>query len=334
MEMATPMIDDYIRPFEWLTSPASLKDLIERIDPSKILHVGSGSSVVGEHLVETLPSILECVNVDVDESTLHRMKQRWYKKHEADRAMIDRLIYVHADLSCRTGLDQFEDASFDLIVDKSTLDCLLCSENGATGLLTHVYRLLAVGGTYLMVSFHEVSFLQPLLNLPGANWKVQHEVMTRRVENLAAAGRAHGKLAADLHVDARLSTSIDSITSTDDDQGRKLTVNVFQCVKLSGNRLTYEEVHEHILATNSHWYKNMNPMVTSKRIQELRESFGETELLSLPDAYNVMFTNAEREALSYDLFMEDWQAYTIDKKAIESNYISYQTAIDFLEEMQ
>ena len=296
------------------------------MNPSSVLHVGSGSSILAEHLVESLPSITECVNVDVDEETLEVMRNRWMKLHENDE-LLDRLQFLHADLGSRNSLDQFGDGYFDVIIDKSTLDCLLCSEHAASGLLTHVYRLLAVSGTYLLVSFHDVDFLRPLLDLPGAEWDVEHSVMTRQVEDLVSTNRGHHRMSKQ---DARKPTSVSSDDT--DTSGRPL--NVFRCRKRSGNRLDFDTVHEHILATNDHWFKSENPIMTSRRLQDLQRSFGHKETLNLPEAYAALFTEAERDNLSYDLFLEDWNAYTGSKPEIEKDYISLTTAVAFLEEMQ
>ena len=75
-------VDSMIRPFEWLTNAESLKLLISEhvlssSEPSnsrKALHVGSGSSVVGEFLVEELDFDL-VVNADKDEDTMNKMEE-------------------------------------------------------------------------------------------------------------------------------------------------------------------------------------------------------------------------------------------------------------------
>ena len=326
--MSEASTEDYVHLFEWLTSPASLRDLVEATNPSRVLHVGSGSSILAEHLVESFPSIItECVNVDVDQETLDGMRNRWRGLHENDN-LLDRLTFLHADLGGRNALDQFGDGYFDLIIDKSTLDCLLCSEHAATGLLTHVYRLLAVSGTYLLVSFHDVNFVRPLLDLPGAEWDIEHSVMTRQVEDLVSTRRAHNNLTHQAEANPISRVPSDALESC----GRPL--NVFRCKKRSNNRLDFDRVHEHILATNNHWYKNENPIMTSRRLQDLQNAFGDREALNLVEAYDALFTEAEREDLSYDLFMEDWNAFVGSKPEIEKDSISLHTAVAFLKEMQ
>ena len=42
--------------------------------------------------------------------------------------------------------------NFDLILDKSTLDCLLCSDDGAAGPLSIIYNHLIHGGIYFVLT--------------------------------------------------------------------------------------------------------------------------------------------------------------------------------------
>lgn len=51
---------------------------------------------------------------------------------------------------------KYKDGQFDLIIDKSTIDSLMCSENplmNVTKMIEEGYRVLAEGGYYLAVSY-------------------------------------------------------------------------------------------------------------------------------------------------------------------------------------
>jgi hypothetical protein len=58
--------------------------------------------------------------------------------------------------------------------------------------------------------------------------------------------------------------------------------------------------------------------------------------LSLRDAYGVIFTDAEREHLTYGHFLEDWEAFCDDEAKQEENVmatttsVTYDQAIEFL----
>jgi ubiquinone/menaquinone biosynthesis C-methylase UbiE len=51
---------------------------------------------------------------------------------------------------------QYEDNYFDLIIDKSTMDALLCGDQSFLNvaiMLKEVQRVLKVGGTYMIISY-------------------------------------------------------------------------------------------------------------------------------------------------------------------------------------
>ena len=84
---------------------------------------------------------------------------------------------------------------FDLVLDKSTLDCLLCAEMDVVARFLHkVYQALGVpastdndpvdappsswGEIYALVMFHLAKSVERLLtHLPGTDWHVEHEVI-------------------------------------------------------------------------------------------------------------------------------------------------------------
>ena len=240
--------DDDCTPFEWLTSPSSLKPLIilhaltpqshtpvassahdtntdhfdykQRTNRGRALHVGSGSSTLGEFLIEDLGYDL-VVNIDKDVETLKKMERRWQRRQRrktqenafsstsiSDKSCNDgklgQLDFVPFDFNAapseaispeaaQSDITQpssstdwsYPDASFDLVLDKSTLDCTLCSDDATASLLGLVYRSLRPGGTYMLISFHALDLLLPLLaNLPGAEWEVTCTAMQRQAESL------------------------------------------------------------------------------------------------------------------------------------------------------
>jgi hypothetical protein len=335
--MALQNADDTLRPFEWLTSPSSLQEVLATIpDGNKqALHIGSGSSTVGEFLVEEL-SYNRVLDVDKDEETLQRMKQRWYEKCANTGVEASRLQHVIVDFTT-SRIKSAEDASFSLVLDKSTLDCTLCSDNATAALLIEVYRCLAVGGIYLLISFHEKDLLLPLLqDLPGAEWEVTCQTMARQVEKLEG-----------------VHSNKDISTINDDTQQLHPPLNVLLARKGEGQEhhcLSMDDVREHVHRVNDVWFQQSHPLLTRQRQQELQMSFAEP--LPLQEAYQHLFTEAEREHLTYDLFLEDWQFFYkqweerqrdgLDENASsasvytsrESLRISYEMALEFLTEMQ
>ncbi|CAJ1891430.1 unnamed protein product [Cylindrotheca closterium] len=362
-----------IRPFEWLTNAASLKFLITQAveqqysssrqeekqgesssheqAPKELsaLHVGAGSSVVGEYMVEALGFDL-VVNLDKDEETLEQMKDRWLQRcrnksennPELPPVSSERLAFCPNDFAEKPF--PYPSNRFDLILDKSTLDCTLCSDKAAACLLVQVYRCLKVGGCYLLISFHEYDFLAPLLeNLPGANWDVQHSTMERQVEDLGIINQ----LNADHESDRQNNTKEEEgepATELNPSANEKPPLNVFIIRKLPSpnssededddpHTLDWDRVSAHVHKCNDAWFQQHQPLLTRQRTQALKEAFEHP--LVLQQAYLELFTDAEREHLTYEHFLEDWAAYLEQRKGtIPKKQISYDDAFLFLQEMQ
>lgn len=377
--------DEPVRPFEWLTNFDSLRPLLsqENLFPDqseqarntkqkrRALHVGCGTSTLGECLAEKL-GYSEVMNADVDREALSRMEQRWSERQKGNGTHCDKtdnalgtmswqyFDFSHADES------PFQRGHFDLVVDKSTIDCALCADDGAAGLIVAAYNALRPdGGVYLVVSFHHVDFVLPLLqDCPGADWFVEHIVVKREVdipEHLA--GRITAK--ADGPEDTEKLKSMEnehdkksawSSGSFEPDSVYRKTCNVFICRRgaakseaTHSNLLDFQEVRAHLHRTNDEWFKTNNPMITHTREADLRAAFtnrleshqsgqNRCEVNSLPllECFDILFTEAEREHLTYDFFLEDWKAFydSYQKEGVSESDMTIDIALLFLEEMQ
>lgn len=369
--------DESIRPFEWLTSASSLQPFLckalhlssstgdapsstdDQPRSKRAVHVGCGSSVLGEHLLnDPIYRVCHVLNVDKDKETLDLMKLRWQRSQEevplstrgTDEEASDAQLQFQCVDFCNDSIDA-DPESYDLVVDKSTLDCTLCSDRTTASLLAEIYRLLRPdGGVYLLVSFHDKALLQPLLQgLPGADWSVEHYVMPREVENLSANNDKSAKHdTRDWAGEDRVEAVVDKLEGSSawssgsfhpDEQYRR-TVNVFLCRKKRTCEdetcpciLDGDAVYEHVNATSNQWYKNESPMLTSQRKSFMQEAFAGKHLC-LKKAYNLMFTDAEREHLAYDYFVEDWQAFVASRPSLPRDKLSFETAVTFIDEMQ
>merc|ERR1719420_2013432 len=86
-----------------------------------------------------------------------------------------------------TKMDGFRDESFDLVIDKATLDSILEFQKKGLLLTTATYlkevqRILRPGGWYLCISFDRQT--QKLLELPHLDFECQHIQMTSKSENV------------------------------------------------------------------------------------------------------------------------------------------------------
>jgi hypothetical protein len=270
------------------------------------------------------------VDVDKDEETLAKMKHRWQERCRATHIDPRRLETCILDFT--KAPFPYEDNFFDLVLDKGTLDCTLCSDNATASLLIQVYRCLAVGGVYILISFHELGLVLPLLaELPGAAWEVTCTTLQRQVENITAT----------------ISTPTTATSSSPSTNSKPLNVLIARKSSVSTTEeLDYGTVRQHVHRVNDSWFQKQNPLLTRTRTQELQKAF-ET-LLQLPQAYQGMFTDAEREHLTYEHFLQDWQAFLQQQQQQSSpdnnnetptmtedtTTISCETALAFLTEMQ
>lgn len=417
---------DLPTPFEWLTNFSSLAYYLnpDRLFPNvssdkekrklQVLHVGSGSSLLGEFLQLKFPTYDLVVNVDNDAEILYAMKQRWQRlldkwtqmcgsdaQGKYGRSYCGAMKYVFmdfqeqqdekSDILQTTKSDSFLDecpsyTRFDLILDKSTLDCLLCSNDGAAGLICKIYKRLNADGVYFCISFHQADFIKSLLeDCPGADWTVENYVVPRKVDSplvlkkyeemmqnnidlILGSESCHGSNLdnekSNSSMCSEASAWSDGCFNPNEAYGR--TVNVFICRRRgthSSNEgavqedcLDFEVVNMHIHKMNDKYFKMTNPLVTHIRKRQLKESFvnrikelDEEEgrnscngVLPLKACYDILFTEAEKEHLPFEYFMEDWNAFCEDcrqdDQATSRNNpedgMTFETAIKFLAAMQ
>ena len=365
------------------------------------LHVGCGTSTAGESLscLREIVSVTKpyasnlqykvnfghVVNVDIDTQALESMEHRWKQLQSGTGKIEWRYIDFSKELSCQEVLNPFYDSDggyFDLVLDKSTFDCLLCAESEAVaGLLCEVYRALRVptgvhsneidwGGIYVLITFHPLKFVQGMLiDLPGANWSVEHEVIRREVENVGQSNLENAIIAEEIlsrydkRINCIISTGVrnegsgvdkieDGTTKSawssgkfDPDDHYRRTVSVFTCRRLppnstmSNGTLDRDVVCQHVEDVCNEYYKTTNPMVTAEREEEISLAFkkvanNDCDELDLKQCYKILFTELEKEHLTFAYFLEDWQEYCDKHDYTKHDCITLHLALDFLREMQ
>ncbi|KAG7337217.1 methyltransferase domain containing protein [Nitzschia inconspicua] len=368
-----------IQPFEWLTSPSSLLALLQehvmrqqqhtddnitlsqQQRPLQALHVGCGSSTVGEFLVQSL-GFSRVINVDCDHDTMQRMEDRWNQRAlsitSSDAAdaclMSSRMEFLTLDFTKEHLPEKYND-SFDLVLDKSTLDCTLCSDTATAALLVECYRTLrSDGGVYMVISFHELDLLLPLLqDLPGAQWTVTHTTMERQVEQLPTTSDP-SMSGSTVKAQGSFPASEPSHNNNNNNNRKPLNVLIARrsCVfdgcgnNIATSTLDFDAVYSHVHRVNDRWFQEQQPLLTELRIHELKEAFEKVSDIerndategggvSLKEAFPLLFTEAEREHLTFDHFLEDWEAFVQTHEGLgDGNTLTLETAIAFLTEMQ
>ena len=138
--------------FDWLEDYESLKPMIKDLGIKKddfILNVGCGNSEFSEKMYND--GFKNNYNIDICPNVINFMKERNKEKTN--------LIYKEMDAR---NMKDFNDETFDLVIDKSTLDALLCGEDAFVNvaLLTkEISRILKTGGIYFIISYGRLNIV-------------------------------------------------------------------------------------------------------------------------------------------------------------------------------
>ena len=130
--------------YDWLHSFESLRPIFEKyLKPTdKIINLGCGnSSLPGDMLQAGYQSQ---IGVDYSKIVIKQMKER-YK-------VFDKLRFEVEDV---TNLS-YSDGTFDVAIDKGTIDTILCNESGFTKcalMLSEATRVLVNDGLYIAISY-------------------------------------------------------------------------------------------------------------------------------------------------------------------------------------
>lgn len=157
-----------VEPFDWYQRWTGLKDIFVQYlaTSQKVLHIGCGNSKLTEDMYGD--GFLHSVNIDISKVAIKAMQEKYAGQSE--------MTFVCMDAKKL----EFGDGEIEAVVDKGTLDCLLCGDNSiafAQKLVSEVYRVLAPNGCFLLVSYGQPPQRYPYLDLPQYNWEITvHQV--------------------------------------------------------------------------------------------------------------------------------------------------------------
>jgi len=138
--------------FDWLFDYESVRPNLEKLLPreGQILIVGCGNA---NFSVDLENAGFKAVHIDLSEVVIRQMKERY--------PSIDWRI---GDVLNMT----FEDESFDVVIDKSLIDTLLCYDQSVTRvgqMVQEIHRVLKKDGVYVTMSLHTPEEVLPFLDL-------------------------------------------------------------------------------------------------------------------------------------------------------------------------
>eukprot|EP00792_Barthelona_sp_PAP020_P005964 TRINITY_DN2863_c1_g1_i3.p1 TRINITY_DN2863_c1_g1~~TRINITY_DN2863_c1_g1_i3.p1 ORF type:complete len:215 (+),score=58.76 TRINITY_DN2863_c1_g1_i3:45-689(+) len=160
--------------FDWYVTYVSLKDHIQpHLAPgSQILQLGCGNSRLAAQMYED--GYKNITNIDISEVCVNSMKQRY-----ADLAGMKWQVMNACKLD-------FESESFDVIIDKGTLDAVLCGRDSfdlAFRMHQNVFKCLKPGGTYINITYGLPETRQDHFQRQGLDWTVTTKTIPKALSS-------------------------------------------------------------------------------------------------------------------------------------------------------
>ncbi|XP_028553166.1 EEF1A lysine methyltransferase 4-like isoform X3 [Dendrobium catenatum] len=149
--------------FDWYQRYSALRPFVRKFVPSssRILMVGCGIALMSEDMVND--GYVDIMNIDISSVVIDILIK--------SRAHIPQLKYMQMDVR---KMSFFLDETFDSVIDKGTLDSLMCGTDApfsASQMIYEVNRLLKPGGIFMLITYGDPSVRIPHLNQPGCCWK-------------------------------------------------------------------------------------------------------------------------------------------------------------------
>eukprot|EP01112_Ceratiomyxa_fruticulosa_P022295 TRINITY_DN8116_c0_g1_i1.p1 TRINITY_DN8116_c0_g1~~TRINITY_DN8116_c0_g1_i1.p1 ORF type:complete len:286 (-),score=50.69 TRINITY_DN8116_c0_g1_i1:103-960(-) len=157
--------------FEWYESYHSLKYIFEKYieRDDEILDVGCGNSMLPLEMYND--GYKNILNIDISEVLIKQMA-----------AAYPMLKFEEMDVTSLA----YPDSSFDAVIDKGTLDALLCGgRSKAEKMLSEISRVLKPGKAFLVVTYGPPMIRLLHLCKPEYNWSVTVQVVGQKISNLA-----------------------------------------------------------------------------------------------------------------------------------------------------
>ncbi len=165
-------------PFDWYQKYSSIKRLLApylaKFQNPRILILGCGNSRLSEELY--MDGFKNLINIDYSLPCVQQMTERYLDYPE--------MKFILMDCTDMT----FEKSVFDVIIDKGTLDSVLCSEgasDNAHRTLKGVHQALQPNGVYFCLSYGVPSHRMHYLKSSEYPWGISLEKIQKpMIENL------------------------------------------------------------------------------------------------------------------------------------------------------
>ena len=156
--------------FDWLEDYQTLKPLIDGLklpETPEIINIGCGNAEFSEHMYDD--GYTQITNIDIADNVVDYMKERNLNRKKMTCKylvlvfiylciifLFSYLFYTHPVEEMDVRNLKYKTGSFDLAIDKSTIDAILCGENSFINvaiMTKEIQRVLKEGGIYMIISY-------------------------------------------------------------------------------------------------------------------------------------------------------------------------------------
>ncbi|KAK9725347.1 hypothetical protein RND81_05G137600 [Saponaria officinalis] len=166
---------------------------------------------------------VDIVNIDISSVVIEAMKKKYSNS--------PKLTYITMDVR---DMSTFQTGSFDAVIDKGTLDSILCGDNSkqnSSMMLEEIWRVLKDKGVYILITYGVPSYRLDLLRNSG-NWNIKLHIIEKTVSGVRNEDRHKWELTNPFPLD-------DDGKSLEDVFGKNPEVHyIYVCTK--DNSLTRE----------------------------------------------------------------------------------------------
>jgi len=165
-------------PFDWWQRYEGLKGILDRMlqPTSKVLVVGAGTSRLIEEIYENHSRNI--TNIDFSGVCVQLMKAKHGDKQD--------MQWVKMDVRTLA----FADATFDVVIDKATMDAVLCGDSSTKNcyfMFKEISRVLKPGGTCLTVSHGRPDSRRNFMDKQEFNWEVVDGTIPKPTASVSSA---------------------------------------------------------------------------------------------------------------------------------------------------
>ena len=151
--------------FDWLETYASMSGLLEQFikKDDLIINLGCGNGELHEDMYDD--GYTDILNVDISSVCIEQMEKR--SKYRPG------MLFQVADV---TNLEIATDNMFDVAIDKSTIDALLCGNHSqlmVAMMLKEAQRVIKPGGYYIAISYGQPKDRAYHFTQKFLDWKVR-----------------------------------------------------------------------------------------------------------------------------------------------------------------